>query len=99
MSRTSFTYIFFLLSMLLFAQKSNGQELNAVVSVSIPKLQSADPKVFDQLQHDLQDFLNQEHWTDDDYKQYERIDCNFQVNITAELGNNTYTADVAIKAI
>lgn len=78
---------------------ANGQELNAIISVSVPKLQSADPAVFKTLERDLKEFLNQEKWTDDDYKPYEKIECNFQVNITAELGNNSYKADIAIKAI
>jgi len=76
-----------------------AQELNAVVGVSVPKLQSADPAVFKTLERDLKEFLNQVKWTNDDYKPYEKIDCNFQVNITAEMGNNTYKADIAIKAI
>lgn len=77
----------------------NAQELNAVVGVSVPKLQSTDPAVFKTLERDLKEFLNQEKWTDDEYKPYEKIECNFQVNITAELGNNSYKADIAIKAI
>lgn len=76
-----------------------SQELNAVVTVSTPKLQSTDPNVFKTLERDLQEFLNQEKWTDDDYKSYEKIDCNFQVNISDEMGNNTFKADIAIKAI
>lgn len=76
-----------------------AQELNAVVGVSVPKLQSTDPAVFKTLERDLKEFLNQEKWTDDDYKPYEKIECNFQVNITAELGNNSFKADIAIKAI
>jgi hypothetical protein len=69
------------------------------VGVSVPKLQSTDPAVFKTLERDLKEFLNQEKWTDDDYKPYEKIECNFQVNITSELGNNSFKADVAIKAI
>lgn len=76
-----------------------AQELKAEISVSTPKLQTTDPAVFATLEKDLRDFLNQERWTKDEYKPYERIDCNFQVNITAELGNNTYSADIAFKAI
>jgi hypothetical protein len=76
-----------------------AQELNAEVTVSTPKLQETDPKVFETLQRDLREFLNQERWTEDEYKLHERINCNFQVNISAELGNNTYQADIAIKAI
>lgn len=76
-----------------------GQELNALVTVSTPKLQETDPVVFKTLERDLQEFLNQERWTQDEYKPYEKIECNFQVNISGELGNNTFKADIALKAI
>lgn len=91
----------FLTALIIFSSLTSllSQELDAEVTVSTPKLQETDPKVFETLQRDLREFLNQERWTDDDYKAYERIECNFQVNITAELGNNTYKADIAIKAI
>lgn len=76
-----------------------AQELNATVTVSIPKLQETDPAVFKTLERDLQEFLKQTRWTEDEYKTYERIDVNFSVNITSELGGNAYKADVALKAI
>lgn len=84
---------------LLISFQLTAQEFNAVVVVSAPKLSSTDPKIFETLQRDLQEFLNQERWTDDEYKQHERIDCNFQVNISSELGNNAFSADIAVKAI
>ena len=77
----------------------SAQELNAEITVSVPKLQTTDPEVFKTLEKDLREFLNNERWTKEDYKPYERIECNFQVNITAELGNNAYTADIAFKAV
>jgi len=82
-----------------FVQSGIGQELNATVTVTVPKLQQTDPAVFKTLERDLQDFLKQERWTEDEFKPYERIDCNFSVNITSELGGNSYKADIALKAI
>lgn len=76
-----------------------AQEFNAEVTVSTPKLQETDPNVFKTLERDLEEFLNQERWTEDDYKPHERIDCNFQINISEELGNNGFKADIAVKAI
>lgn len=89
----------FILGCLLFVGVARGQELNATVSVTIPKLQQTDPAVFKTLERDLQEFLKQERWTEDEFKPYERIDCNFSVNITSELGGNSYKADIILKAI
>jgi len=98
MSKNNLRYILILACMIQTLWIS-AQELNAVVTVSVPKLQEADPNVFKTLERDLQEFLNQERWTQDEYKPHERIDVNFQVNITTEMGSNTYKADIAIKAI
>ncbi len=80
-------------------QNAIGQELNATVSVTVPKLQQTDPAVFKTLERDLSEFLKQERWTEDEFKTFERIDCNFSVNITSELGGNAFKADIALKAI
>jgi hypothetical protein len=88
-----------ILVLFVMLNKVQAQELNAVVTVSVPKLQTTDPKVFETLEKDLQDFLNQEKWTGDEYKSYEKIECNFSVNISAEIGNSAYRADIAVKAI
>lgn len=87
------------LSVISYCPSAFAQELKAEVTLSTPKLQTTDPVVFKTLEQDLRDFLNAERWTDDEYRPYERIECNFQVNITGELGNNTYSADIAFKAI
>jgi hypothetical protein len=76
-----------------------AQELTAEVSITTPKLQETDPVVFKTLERDLKEFLNQTHWTNDEYKSFEKIDCNFSINITSELGGNTFKADIALKAI
>lgn len=91
-------FLSFLLS-LAYWTNGHAQELKAEVTVSTPKLQTTDPAVFKTLEKDLREFLNQERWTNDEYKPHERIDCNFSVNITAELGGNAFSADIAIKAI
>src|SRR5687767_9458798 len=98
MLRNKSLFILFFISIACIASVG-AQEFKSEVTVSVPKLQETDPKVFEQLERDLREFLNQERWTEDEYKPYERIDVNFQVNVSEELGNNTYKADIAIKAI
>ncbi len=99
MQKNKFLFILIPALYIFLISGAYAQELNAVVTISTPKLQETDPKVFQTLERDLREFLNQERWTEDDYKPHERIECNFQVNISTEAGNNTYKADIAIKAI
>ncbi|HEY3387115.1 MAG TPA: DUF4835 family protein [Saprospiraceae bacterium] len=99
MHRNIFSPIIVLALLLCSHMMGHAQEFNAEVTVSVPKLQTADPAVFKTLEKDLKEFLNSERWTKDEYKPYERINANFSVNITAELGANLFSADIALKAI
>ncbi len=90
---------FFLIFCFCLFQNVQGQELEASVSISTPKLQAVDPIVFKSLETSLQEFLNNQRWTDDEYEEHERIECLFQVNITEELGDNTFRADIAIQSL
>lgn len=99
MQKNSFFLSFLLMLGYTFWNEVSAQELTAEVTITTPKLQETDPVVFKTLERDLKEFLNQTHWTDDEYKAFEKIDCNFSINITSELGNNTFKADIALKAI
>lgn len=76
-----------------------AQEINAKVRLTTPKLQSVDPKVFSTLEQTIQDFLNNTRWTDDDFASTERIECNVQINITEELNEQTFKADIALQSL
>jgi hypothetical protein len=76
-----------------------AQELDAKVRLTTPKLQLVDPKVFNTLEQTIQDFLNNTRWTDDDFSDEERIECNVQINITEELNEQNFKADIAIQSL
>lgn len=99
MQKNSFILFLSFIAAFTLCPVAQAQELKAEITVSTPKLQTTDPAVFKTLEKDLKDFLNQQRWTNDEYKPYERIECNFSVNITAELSNNAFSADIALKAI
>ena len=76
-----------------------AQEVQFQVTVNTPKLQTADPKLFQNLESALQDFLNNQRWTEDDFEVEERIKCNIQLTITAEESANLFKADLAIQSV
>ena len=76
-----------------------AQEMEFTVSVNTPKLQTADPKLFENMQNDLREFLNNTVWTNDVFSQEERIKCNIQMTITDELSPTTFSADMQIQAV
>jgi hypothetical protein len=83
----------------LFCFQAFSQEFNCQISIATPKLQTADPKVFASLEGDIQEFVNEQVWTNIDYMPEEKIKLTLQLNIKEELGNNAYSADLLIQAV
>ncbi len=75
-----------------------AQELDFDITVNTPKLQLVDPRVFQDMESQLQNFLNNRKWTTDEFTQDERIKCNIQLTITEELGPTSFAADLAIQS-
>ncbi len=75
-----------------------AQELNSNVRVNVQKLQTADPRIFETLEQAMNDYLNNQKWTNDYYELEERITCNFLLTIQEERGPNAFKADLAIQA-
>lgn len=78
---------------------AQAQELNASVSVNTPTLSLTDPKVFETLEASISQFLNNQVWTDDEYKPEERIKVSITLTIAEEYSANTFKADLAIQAV
>ncbi len=84
---------------LLVFKSLDAQELNATVRISAPKLQTVDPQVFKTMERAIVEFMNNTRWDVNDYAPEERIECAFQINITAELSSNVFRADIAFQAV
>lgn len=98
---------FFIPFVLFFAGLSmiQAQELNFTTKVNIQRLLTADPAVFNGLEQALREFVNSSKWTEDDFRQEERIKGNILLTITGEATDdsqrpipNVYNAELAIQA-
>jgi len=76
-----------------------SQEFRANVIVNAPALQLTDPQSIQDLEKRINDFINNQTWTEDDFAEEEKIKVNIQFNIVKELGINNFIADVSIRAI
>ena len=90
-----------LLSLLsvLFALQGMSQELKLKVTVSAPRVQKADPKVFQTLEQELSKFFNNTKWTEDEYEDFEKIEGNVNINITDDITATSFVADISVQAI
>ncbi|HEY8388481.1 MAG TPA: DUF4835 family protein, partial [Parasegetibacter sp.] len=91
--------ILVLLGCLLLLQSGISQELQAKVTVLANRIGSeVDRKVFQTLQTNLNNFVNNRKWGRDAFQPNEKIECNFLLNIDRALENNVYQASLTIQA-
>lgn len=64
-----------------YATQAQAQELNAKVTINSSKVGVTDKSVFDNLQKTLEQFVNERQWTELQFRQNERITCNFNITI------------------
>ena len=86
---------------MLFAvsHKSRAQELNCIVQVLAPQLQSnpANQDIINSLQEVVFEFMNNTKWTGDVFKVEERIDCSVIITIS-ERNSDDFKANIQVQS-
>lgn len=82
-----------------FIGTTQAQELRVNVTINTPKLQTADPKVFETLKTSVEEFMNNQKWTNDAFEQEERIKMDIVITISKELSANTFEAELSLQSI
>ena len=75
----------------------SAQEISAGVTLDYSQLQGTNVSAFKTLEAALNEFLNNRTWTDQEYLQSERIECNFTLTITA-IKEGAYEGSLAVTA-
>jgi hypothetical protein len=57
-----------------------------------------DRRIFNTLQTQLINLLNNRKWTEDNFKQQEKIECNFILNLDKQVETNVFSASLIIQA-
>lgn len=84
---------------MLVAGKLSAQEIQARLTVITSRISTrVDKKIFNTLQTQLTNFINNRKWSNDTYQPNEKIQCNFLLNIDQEKGNNVYSAKLTVQA-
>ncbi len=80
-------------------QTLKAQELQARLTVVASQLSNeTDRKAFSTLQTALLNFLNSRKWSGETYQGFEKIKCNFLLNLNEALDNNIYKATLTVQA-
>jgi hypothetical protein len=84
---------------LLFVICSFGQELNCKVTINADQIQSTDRSVFKDMERSMALFMNTRKWSNDTYKNYERINCSIFLNFskgTPSIGSYLASAQITV---
>jgi hypothetical protein len=73
-----------------------AQELNCQVQVNYSQIQGSVTRVYESMESDIRDFVNNQRWTNDEYKQDERIKCNMLITINSTDGNGRFEASLQV---
>jgi len=73
-----------------------SQELNVKVVINADQIQTSDRAVFNDMERSFANFLNTRKWTNDTYKNHERISCSIFLNISKmpSIGNFQASAQI-----
>jgi len=69
------------------AAVNNGmaQEFNCKVNVMAQQVPSVETKIFETMQKDVQDFINQRKWGNDNFNDKEKIECVFSIMLNSKI--------------
>ncbi len=80
------------------SQTAFAQELNCQISVLTPQIQASDKSIYDKLQTDLRDFMNNRKWTQDEFLNQERIECSIVITISERVSTDQFKANIQISS-
>ena len=76
-----------------------AQELNAKVTINHSQVQGTDASVFEEIEQNLTQFINERQWTNLQFQKNERIACNFNITVTKyDNTNNVFTCRAVVQA-
>jgi hypothetical protein len=91
MKKISFLVIF------LWAINLQAQELRCNISVNSARIQGTNKSIFNTLQRDLYEFLNNTAWTPHVYATDERIECSIFITINEQIGASDFKGSLQVQ--
>ena len=75
----------------------NSQELNCIVTINHAEIGISNKKIFDTMQNQIFEFMNNTKWTNVTYQNFEKIDCSMTINILEVEGANSFKGTLQLK--
>lgn len=91
-------YLVLLAVVLVGSLSSFGQELRCNISISAQKIQGANRTLFETMQSDLYEFMNNRKWTENKFSMDERIECSFFIVIDEQISSNEFKGSITVQS-
>jgi len=88
---------FLLILLVLFTSVIRSQELNCNIQVTAQKIQGSNRQVFESMQRDIYEFMNNTVWTNHVFSYAERIDCNILINLTEQFSADEFRGTLQVQ--
>jgi hypothetical protein len=88
----------FFVFLFLFSIKAIAQELNCTVSVLTPAIQESNKQIYETMQTQIREFMNNRKWTNDQFLNQERIECSIIINITERTSTDDFKGTIQIQS-
>ncbi|HBC79431.1 MAG TPA: DUF4835 domain-containing protein [Bacteroidales bacterium] len=88
---------FFLIILIYGAEVLYSQELNCNVQVSAQKIQGSNRQVFESMQRDIYEFMNNTVWTNHVFSYAERIECSIIINLTDQFSADEFRGTIQVQ--
>jgi hypothetical protein len=88
---------YILILLVFFSVPAISQELNCNVQISAQKIQGSNRQVFETMQRDIYEFMNNTVWTNHVYSYAERIDCNILITLNEQLSSDEFRGTIQVQ--
>jgi hypothetical protein len=88
-----------ILTILVFTANIFAQELRCNVTVSAQRIQGANQNLFQTMQSDIYEFMNNRKWTDHIYSYDEKLRCNIMILLEEQLSADEFRGTIQVQLI
>ena len=88
-----FYWKYLIFSAILLSHLNFSQELNCKVTVNYSLVNQTESNVFNELEKNINVFLNENKWTNDSYLEFEKINCSFLITIV-DYSDSSFRANI-----
>ena len=87
----------FLTLALVLAVSMNAQEINCTVTVNSDQIEGSNKQVFETLRAAVEEYMNQNRWTNMTYAMQEKIECSMLI-IVKKMEDNMFTCEMTLQS-